>query len=628
MYRLHFSGPAFSEELLEGIKQFTGHFSFSVCDDGFPVEIVHTGKGLSVSKNGNRAVIGYGRKIEFFRALGYLFQHMDKPFFSIQEESRADLLGVMIDNSRNGVLNIKTIKKILRYMALMGLNTLMLYTEDTYELEDYPYFGYMRGRFTEEELKECEGYAELFGIEMVPCIQTLAHLNGVLRWPVFWEYRDINDILLAGEDKTYELIDAMLRFMSKSLKSRKINIGMDEAEMIGLGRYLEKHGYQNRTDIMLNHLKRVTELCKKYGYKPMMWSDMFFKLAASGSYYDGAGLPSEVTERIPEEITLVYWDYYNTDPGVVSNNLDKHILSGRPVIFAGGAWRWKGYAPMIGFSLLSSRVILEQCNNKGVHNVFVTAWGDDGTECSVFTILPVMQLYAENSYAKDMSDSHLKERFKVCAGASLDDFLLLDLPNQPEGNERPGRSGINPSKYLLYQDILLGLFDRHVAEDVYSNQYADFSRLLKEAACRNPEFRNLFMIQAHLCDILELKCDMGVKLKKAYDNKDHAGLKALADRMDDLLVRVGAFYENVRSQWMEENKAFGFEVISIRLGGLKQRILEAGRRVREYLEGSIGKIEELEPERLYYDGRKDAGINLHLDIHQWEKIVSPNNVIF
>jgi len=154
--------------------------------------------------------------------------------------------------------------------------------------------------------------------------------------------------------------------MSKSLKSRKINIGMDEAEMIGLGRYLEKHGYQNRTDIMLNHLKRVTELCKKYGYKPMMWSDMFFKLAASGSYYDGTGLPSEVTGRIPEEITLVYWDYYNTDPGVVSNNLDKHILSGRPVIFAGGVWRWKGYAPMIGFSLLSSRVILEQCNNKGV----------------------------------------------------------------------------------------------------------------------------------------------------------------------------------------------------------------------------------------------------------------------
>lgn len=81
----------------------------------------------------------------------------------------------------------------------------MLYTEDTYELKDYPYFGYMRGRFTEKELNECEQYAELFGIEIVPCIQTLAHLNAVLKWPAFWEYRDINDILLAGEEnlRTY-----------------------------------------------------------------------------------------------------------------------------------------------------------------------------------------------------------------------------------------------------------------------------------------------------------------------------------------------------------------------------------------------------------------------------------------
>jgi N-acetyl-beta-hexosaminidase len=345
MHKLYFTGSAFSDDLQKGIEQFSGHFNFTVCKDGLKVEIVHTDRGLKLSKNGDSAVIGFNRKIEFFRALGYLFQHMDKPSIDITEESQADLLGVMVDNSRNGVLNIKAIKKLLRYMALMGLNTLMLYTEDTYELKDYPYFGYMRGRFTEKELNECEQYAELFGIEIVPCIQTLAHLNAVLKWPAFWEYRDINDILLAGEEKTYELIDSMLSFMSKTLKSRKINIGMDEAEMIGLGRYLEKNGYQNRTDIMLQHLKRVTELCKKYGYEPMMWSDMFFKLAGSGSYYDGVKLPEEVTQRIPEEITLVYWDYYNTEPKKVSNILDKHLSSGRPVIFAGGAWRWKGYTP-------------------------------------------------------------------------------------------------------------------------------------------------------------------------------------------------------------------------------------------------------------------------------------------
>lgn len=56
--------------------------------------------------------------------------------------------------------------------------------------------------------------------------------------------------------------------------------------------------------------------------------------------------------------------------------------------------------------------------------MFVTVWGDDGAECSVFTILPVIQLFAENSYAKNISDNHLDERFKICAGAALEDFCF------------------------------------------------------------------------------------------------------------------------------------------------------------------------------------------------------------
>lgn len=39
----------------------------------------------------------------------------------------------MIDCSRNGILLVESVYFMLRNMALMGLNTLQLYTEDTYE---------------------------------------------------------------------------------------------------------------------------------------------------------------------------------------------------------------------------------------------------------------------------------------------------------------------------------------------------------------------------------------------------------------------------------------------------------------------------------------------------------------
>ena len=70
----------------------------------------------------------------------------------------------MLDCSRNGVMKLSVVKKFIRYMAIMGLDTLMLYTEDTYEIPEYPYFGYMRGRYSCEELKEMDEYGGYRGL--------------------------------------------------------------------------------------------------------------------------------------------------------------------------------------------------------------------------------------------------------------------------------------------------------------------------------------------------------------------------------------------------------------------------------------------------------------------------------
>ena len=110
---------------------------------------------------------------------------------------------------------------------------MQLYTEDTYEIKENPYFGYMRGRYTGEQLKSMDQYASRFGIELIPCIQTLAHLGAALKWEAFSDIVDCNDILLIDEEKTYDLIDAMFRTMSGNISSRKINIGMDEALWLG-----------------------------------------------------------------------------------------------------------------------------------------------------------------------------------------------------------------------------------------------------------------------------------------------------------------------------------------------------------------------------------------------------------
>lgn len=89
-----------------------------------------------------------------------------------------DSFGVMIDCSRNAVPNVAGLKRFFDILSQMGYNLAMLYTEDTYEVENEPYFGYKRGRYSASELRELDDYAASVGIELGPRgIQTLAHLN-------------------------------------------------------------------------------------------------------------------------------------------------------------------------------------------------------------------------------------------------------------------------------------------------------------------------------------------------------------------------------------------------------------------------------------------------------------------
>ena len=195
-----------------------------------------------------------------------------------------DLFGVMIDCSRNAVPNIDGLKRFLKIISEMGYNCAMLYTEDTYEVKGEPYFGYKRGRYSMAELHELDDYAFSIGVELIPCIQTLAHLNAAFRWQEYRQIQDCDDILLLDEERTKELLLHMFETTSECFRSRRIHIGMDEAHRIGLGRYLDKHGFTDRYELLLRHLHDVCQMAKQFGYEPIMWEDMFFRLA-HGAYF-------------------------------------------------------------------------------------------------------------------------------------------------------------------------------------------------------------------------------------------------------------------------------------------------------------------------------------------------------
>ena len=592
--------------LLSKLSEFNADCNISVkkCESGFRINV----------KN-NSAEIHYCRKIDFFRAFTLAVNSLKKgEDTELEEEPSFKTCGIMLDASRGAVLKTSSVKEFIRYMARMGLNRLMLYTEDTYEIEKYPYFGYMRGRYTKEELKEIDEYADIFGIEAVPCIQTLAHLSKALRWREFSEVKDTNDILLIGEDKTYELIEEMIKTMRSCFKSDEIHIGMDEAHMVGLGEYLRRHGYKNRFELLKSHLSRVVKIAEKYGFKPMMWSDMFFRLGTSdGGYYDiDAELLDNIEDLIPEGLSQVYWDYYNNSSAMYEKMISEHKKMNRRIIFAGGIWMWG--APSVNYRQTFSSMLpaLKACRKYGIEDVVATMWCDDGGECDFREALYGMQLFAEQCYERSYSEDILKSRFAACCGMNADIFLLFDTEDFDEHEDKPfldfaegERNIVTLSKQLLYQDVLLGFFDKNASCVKAKEHYTALYEKLVRASFPK-ELKALFEYHRQLVNVLKIKCDMGIRLKAAYDSGNSGELIKIAHELDVLADEFSKLYKLRKELWYESNKPFGFEEVGGRLVCARAQTELAAERVRDFLNGKIEKIEELEQERLWYNSFEGA----------------------
>ena len=512
--------------------------------------------------------------------------------------------GVMLDCSRNAVMKVSEVKRMIDCLQKMGYNTLELYTEDTYEIAGEPYFGYLRGRYTGAELKEIDAYAKAHGIELIPCVQTLAHLNGIVRHPVYQDIVDVNDILMIDEPKTYALIEKIFQTLAENFTSRLVNIGMDEAHLVGLGEYLKKHGDQDRYQLLLGHLKKVVAIADKYGFKPHMWSDMFFRLmgAAYETQTRETKIADEVLAETPETIELAYWDYYSPEKEHYDMQFKVHSAFKRKIWFAGGAWSWDGFAPLNWFSVQTMKPAMQSVRENGIQDVLITMWGDNGKECSFFSLLPslyAIRQYADGNFDEDKIAKGFYKLFKI----PYADFLVLDLPNRAETpvlNEKGVPVVQNPCKSLLYNDPFMGFLDNAVL-NARPLPYTRYAEQLGKIARRAGEYGYLFDSLSKLCDLLSVKSELGVKTRRAYQGNDK---KTLASLLKDYALcekKLAVFHKAFCALWHKENKPHGWEIQDARLGGLMQRIKTCRERLSLYLKGKIERIEELEEEILPYD---------------------------
>lgn len=589
----------------------------------------HTEKTLTVSWDGSSAVIGYCHTTHFFRGVGLLLQHLSEGSFSCTETVWLDENGLMLDCSRNAVYKTEFVRKYLETMAFAGMNVLYLYLEDTYEVPEYPYFGLMRGRYSQEELKAIDSYAAFFGIEVVPCIQTLAHMRTFLRWPSSQYLRDTDNILLAEDEQTCDLIRAMLRSLRECFSTRRIHLGMDEAEGLGTGRYLLQHGYQDPIQILQRHLARVMEYCREFDFHPMIWSDMYFKLAdKNATYYD---LPEDYQwkeeEKAPDDLTLVYWDYYNHDEAVYRKMVRLHQSLASHLVFAGGGWIWNGLAPNYSKAMDTTRKAMHVLHDCGLRQAFCTLWSDNSSETPQLAALLSMLFFSEFGFHEDVDEDLLNRRLLFHTGVDLSAWMLLDQLDAVPGTAPYNRRAANPSKQLFYQDPLLGLFDAQTQDLELDKWYQALAEQMEKKLPEIPEtFLPLFRYYHRLASLLSVKSTLGQKLTRAYLDGDRETIRNLSDQAIPACIEDSRAVLSLREQlWMDLMRPQGFEVVNIRMSGVTARLEAAKRRLDAWLQGTVDRLPELEDPRLPYD--PDLSGDDALTTHNlWEHLVTASNM--
>ena len=573
---------------LDGIENGIKSAIEGLCEE-FGFQTGAQGEKLSVKKSERFAVqrkngcstIEYTQEVEIFVGLRYLLQQNGD--FSLAPTRKLENMSVMCDCSRNAVMSVKSVKRFVRHLAMLGYNQLMLYTEDTYEVDGEPYFGHLRGSYTKAELKELDAYALSYGVTLIPCIQTLAHLDGLKNWTA--EYRpvfDCENILLVGDERAYLLIENMFKTLSECFTTKLINFGMDEAWLLGAGKYLALNGHHDRYEIMCQHLNKVVTLAEKYGFKPFMWSDMFLRAVAKGNSdpYNNEPIPPEIYDGLPKGVNLIYWDYYHNDEAHYERMIDRHAGFNRELWFAGSSFTSYRFSADNERGLKSMIPAFNACVKKGVSTFCVTQWGDDGGDGSMFSALRSLAKMGSLNYGEN--DEQFESAFFVVSGGyTVDEFKALDFKND---------------RYLFYNDPFIGKYSTAV-EKGYEKNYRVYAEKLVEPSNKTGRFQYLFKARKAYCEVMELKYDIYGVTRAAYETSKEA-LAKVVDTYEELRNRLKKFLKLYKVQWSTDNKPTGFEIQVVRMGGMLARLEDCIERIHEYLNGEVENIPELETKRL------------------------------
>jgi hypothetical protein len=272
--------------------------------------------------------------------------------------------GLMLDVSRGKVPSRRTLEHVVDLCSRLRINVLMLYVEHTFEFRRHPEIGAGASPLDAETILALDAYAADRGVELVPCLQSLGHMERILSLDRYAHLAESDRrwSLSPQQPASYELLRDLYDEFLPLFRSQRLNANCDEPYDLGKGRSAEMAERLGAGGVFASHVEKLRRLATAHGKRLMIWAD--FALAH----------PDRIDSLDRRNVLLDWWYEAEFD----ADRIRKLRRKGFEVWTCPGTSSWNCLFPRIENAQRNVARWAEAGRTHGAKGLLNTDWGDFG----------------------------------------------------------------------------------------------------------------------------------------------------------------------------------------------------------------------------------------------------------
>ncbi len=286
------------------------------------------------------------------------------PAVRIRDAPALERRAFMLDISRGRVPRLAAVRDLVRLLARLRYNELLLYTEHTFRFTRHPAIGDGSGGYRAEEILKLDAFAAAEGVRLTPCLQTFGHMRRILEKDAYRGLAETEKLWSVSPEApgTYRLLEDLLDEYLPLFRSGEAHLNCDEPIDLGEGLSRARAERDGPAAVFAGHVNRVASVARRLGKRPMIWADVL------------ADHP-EALELLDEDIVLCDW-WYEADHDF--DRVKRFRDAGREFLTTAGSSSWTSLFPRLDTALPNIRGHARAARRYGASGFILTDWGDGG----------------------------------------------------------------------------------------------------------------------------------------------------------------------------------------------------------------------------------------------------------